>query len=632
MHEQSLPATANDWATAIGKYDAVARRFAPVVTFYRDGDAGSDERCYPCSIDWLLPQTTLKKSHVSYTLYNTNAGHPPSLAWFNDSLQLFFQDKGNIHSGGIMHVVSKYGWGWEPPADFYTGHNCSDPPYAIAFKNRLHLFWRDGGGNGLMHRSSANAKDWSAPQYLGINIDNQPHGVVYGDRLYVVAVDHAGNGIMYASTTDGEHFATGYTGYNTNNGTPMTVTSFLGKLHIFFQDHDGKTIMHITSTDGVHWDRPASWNTGLYTSAGPTAIVHNNQLHLFFKDASGFAIFHSVSTDGDHFTKPEMIGLDCDGQPQALSVNDDLFVTAVDSRGQNGIMFAVISGFAGIKSPKQSDLAAHSDGGYFLEVNPAAYRGQIENGKVTAPIYYTVQEAVDHVDITYIMLYANQAGQPSRALRAGTDFNCILEAYGDHQGDLEWLVVRLSADLLTVKQVGYEAHGEVTFYNPGAYQAEDGRAVVRAARCGHACRNGFGMNPIDWINLGGQPGIAEVIDLISQGGNVWRPFEQPDGVRAIGLDATTHQPINDQLWAKYSGRLGDQRHNNLDSATYVNGHNLNTLDWDYVKTVDWAAGLLNKISSDAVDGLGPEGPGARDFITWKVDEQAQAQATAASAA
>jgi hypothetical protein len=540
---------------------------------------------------------------------------------------LFFQDHGNIHSGGIMHVVSTYGWGWERPADFYTGHNCSDPPYAIVFNNRLHLFWRDGGGNGLMHRSSADGTNWSNPQYLGINIDNQPHGVVHGNELYIVAVDHGGNGIMYAKTTDGEKFAVGYTGYNTNNGTPMTVTSFLGKLHIFFQDHNGQTIMHITSTDGVHWDRPASFSTRMYSSAGPTAIVHGNLLHLFFKDATGFAIFHSVSPDGDHFGPPVMIGLDCDGQPQALSAGHGIYVTCVDSRGQNGIMFAVISDFAGIQSPAQADLAAHSDGSHFLEVNPAAYRGQIDkDGKITAPIYYTVQEAVDHVDITYIMLYANQSGQPSRALRAGTEFNCILETYGDHQGDLEWLVVRLSADLQTVKQVGYEAHGEVTFYDPGAYQAERERPIVRAARCGHACRNGLGMNPIDWINLGGQPGIAEVIDLISQSGNVWRPFEQPGGVRAIGLDPATHEPINDQLWAKYCGRLGDQRHNNLDSATYVNGHNLSPLDWAYVKTVDWAAGLLNKISSDAVDGVGPEGPGARDFITWKVQAKASAAA------
>lgn len=130
------------------------------------------------------------------------------------------------------------------------------------------------------------------------------------------------------------------------------------------------------------------------------------------------------------------------------------------------------------------------------------------------------------------------------------------------------------------------------------------------------------MNPIDWIDMGGQAGVAEVIDLLSQAGNEWRPFDLADGIKAIGLDASG-QPINDQLCAKYAGRLGDQRHNNLTSATYVNGHNLNGWDWAYVKGVDWIAGLLNKIGSDAVDGIGPEGPGARDFITWKIAAQVQ---------
>ncbi|KAK4941310.1 hypothetical protein LTR10_018720 [Elasticomyces elasticus] len=615
--------TAIDWKAAIEKYDVVAQKFAPIVTFYRDGDQGSDERCYPCSIEWLLPQTSLKKNRVSYTLWNTNSGHPPSVAWFNNSFHMFFQDQGNYVDGGIMHVKSQDAWEWaNSDGDFYTGHNCSDPPHVITFQDKLHLFWRDGGGNGMMHRYSTDGQNWSNPQYLGINIDNQPHGVVWGNELFVVAVDHSGNGIMFVSTTDGENFTTGYTGYNTNNGTPMSVVAFDNALHLFFQDHNGQTIMHLVSTDGKQWDRPASWNTGLYTSNGPTAVVHNGALHLFFKDASGYAIFHSVSTtDSDHFSKPQAIGLDCDGQPQALSVGDTLYVSTVDSRGQNGIMLAVISSFTGIQGPQQSDLATYADSNYFLEVQPSAYSGQpLENGKVTAPIYYTVQEqaAAGYVDITYMMIYGNQAGQPAHALRAGTEFNCILESYGDHQGDLEWLVVRLSPDLETIRGVGYEAHGEVTWYNPGAYQTEGQRPIVRASRCGHGCRNGLGKNPIDWIDLGGQSGAAEVIDLFSQSGNEWRPFDLNDGVRAIGLDSAG-QPINDQVWAKYRGRLGRQNHNNLESATYVNGNNLSTWDWDFVKTVDWAAGLLNKISSDVVDGIGPEGPGARDFITWKID-------------
>jgi hypothetical protein len=42
-------------------YITAAHRFAPVVTFYHDGDPGSEERYWPCSIDFLLEHSTLRR-------------------------------------------------------------------------------------------------------------------------------------------------------------------------------------------------------------------------------------------------------------------------------------------------------------------------------------------------------------------------------------------------------------------------------------------------------------------------------------------------------------------------------------------------------------------------------------------
>ena len=67
-------------------------------------------------------------------------------------------------------------------------------------------------------------------------------------------------------------------------------------------------------------------------------------------------------------------------------------------------------------------------------------------------------------------------------------------------------------------------------------------------------------------------------------------------------------------WALFGGRLGRQQHNNFESATYVNGSHLSDLDWDYVKLVDWFAEALNKLPENVIEGIGPEGPGARDFV------------------
>jgi len=220
-----------DWNAAIAKYNPIASQFARVVTFYKDGNDGSEEKCYPCSIDWLLPQTTLTgTSGTLYPGFDTNARVPPTIVWFNNMLHIFFQDHPSTQTGDIKHIVSPDGTSgsWQQPSDLYTGMDCSFAPYAIVYMNQLHLFWRDSDGNALVHSYSDDGHNWKPRQYLPIDIDGQPHGAVspYG-QLYVVCVDHGGNGIMYATTTDGQNFTTGYTGLNDRSLVQRLVPLFL---------------------------------------------------------------------------------------------------------------------------------------------------------------------------------------------------------------------------------------------------------------------------------------------------------------------------------------------------------------------------------------------------------------------
>ena len=611
-------------------YLAAARRFAPVVTFYRDGDSGSEEPYYPCSIDFLLARSTLRRGEHDYTGYNTNRWTPPGVARFKDTLHIFFQD----HNGnGLMHVASPDGLGgWGRPASWYHGANTSAGPSAVEFQGKLHLFYRDATGNGIYHEVSTTGDDWTWVGYFGLDCDGQPKVIATPTCLYLVAVDAGGNGIMYAKSTDGVNFSHEYTGYNTNSATPPGVAWFDGQFHLFFQDHNGNGLMHITSPsgEGRSWSRPASWYHGVNTSAGPEAVAAGGKLHLFFRDATGNGVYHQTSTNGDDWGPATWIDLDCDGQPQAIAVGDDVFLAAVDAGG-NGIMYALLSDFA-IAHPRQEDLAAHKAGGYHLDIEEAAYPGQIDGEEIAAPMYFTVQTAADHsyVDITYVMLYAFQGGQPCRAHTPFTDFNCIVWDYGRHQGDLEWVTVRLDRNLSAIQSVGYACHGSIEADHGGGwwptdpdparggatYLREGERPIVRVTRNGHSCRNGWNTgSDIGWVTTTGAV-VVDILDLFSNLDScpTWRPFDpgHPGGLVPLGLTADG-QPVNEP-WALFAGRIGRLERNSYKYATYVNGSSVSGANKAFVDTVAWGGSTFGVLSAEVVDGAGPWGPGSRDFV------------------
>ncbi len=269
-----------------------------------------------------------------------------------------------------------------------------------------------------------------------------------------------------------------------------------------------------------------------------------------------------------------------------------------------------------IARPAQKDLEAHFQSNYYLQIdNSDATRfGQpLQRSQVTAPMYVAAREWDDCVEITYMMLYAFQGGQTARGLRLGAHFNCIVNNFGWHQGDLEWISVLVSKNLQNILKVGYAAHGDYSWYGPGQYEVVSGRPRVRVALNGHPCRNGLGKNDNDWIFTYELPNILGTVDIITAPGNTWRPFELDNGLVLIGLDAAG-TPIGDQRWVKFSGRLGDSWKNSLTGATDVDGHSgLSPTQWADVSTDTHLADLFGKLSSEAVEGDGPWGPGSRDF-------------------
>ncbi|MFN8609067.1 MAG: Vps62-related protein [Vulcanimicrobiota bacterium] len=194
----------------------------------------------------------------------------------------------------------------------------------------------------------------------------------------------------------------------------------------------------------------------------------------------------------------------------------------------------------------------------YLEIAPSGYAGQLEG----APSYVAVQEWDDCFELTYLMLYAFQGPQTACWHLSRHPYDCLIRDFGRHQGDLEWVSLRLDKQSLQPREIGLQAHGKVRPVAWSQCPKEDGHPLVRAALHGHACSLVGEPDRVVQRRLGG---ILSICDLYSTTGQVWRP-----SLRRIGLD---HQgePINDQVWAKFQGRLGRGLDNHFRRLTRLDG-------------------------------------------------------------
>ena len=258
-------------------------------------------------------------------------------------------------------------------------------------------------------------------------------------------------------------------------------------------------------------------------------------------------------------------------------------------------------------SPLQSALAdGSSDGGSerFVEVNASQFFGlPLQNEQIVSPIYYAVQDYADAVMIHYIVLFAYQGGQTVRAPVPGLghSFNCIVNDFGIHQGDLERVAIVLSPNGHTVLAVEFEAHGDRTIYGPGEATWEGGsHPLVHVALNGHSMRN------LAWQTSPIVEASTPAGNIISECGHgrTWAPHLTSE-FKPLALAAG---PQATKSWADFAGRLGAPQTNNFTSATRFDGSSLNDTEKGWVSLV---GSLASSLSSDFKNAKGPPGPAER---------------------
>ena len=267
-----------------------------------------------------------------------------------------------------------------------------------------------------------------------------------------------------------------------------------------------------------------------------------------------------------------------------------------------------------LRDPTQQMLMENFHRDNYVRINSSQYFGDLAH----APLYYAVQEGDGFVQIDYVPLYAFQGGQtcsiPGAVAWAffAKGFNCIINTYGQHQGDIERVAVKLvpeGADY-RIAEILFEAHGDPVIYPKDQVAYEGDHPIVHVALNGHSSHNVKmeGYTTVD------DDAVFVLFKSFMGDGAKWKAYET-GALTQIGLDAPNGNPINGQLWAKFEGDLGESQDNSLTSGTNLNGSNLNGRQWSLLSTLNFGAITIlpGKIDSYA-HGDGPAGPGRRDWI------------------
>jgi hypothetical protein len=217
-----------------------------------------------------------------------------------------------------------------------------------------------------------------------------------------------------------------------------------------------------------------------------------------------------------------------------------------------------------ILQPTQKDLLAnwqadHPQGSTpYLDISSSGYGGHLES----APCYVAVQEWDECYEMTYLMLYAYQGPQTAHWHLSRRPYDCLIRDFGRHQGDLEWVSLSLDKSSLHPLEIGLQAHGRVRVVPWSQCPRQQDHPLVRSALHGHSCALQGEPDRVVQRRLGG---VLSICDLYSSAGQIWRPQ-----VRRIGLDAGG-EPISDEVWAKFQGRLGRAMDNHFRRMTRLDG-------------------------------------------------------------
>jgi len=581
----------------------IVKRYAPVIQFH------PNEQSFPCSIEYLLEEATLNYRNFTLvaTVGNQQSAGRPSITYFKDQLFMIYVDS---KTSQLVLTSSRNGSDWDTPRNMQWSPKPSLPALAV-FLDQLWIIFSESKTSQLWVAHSNDGQAFFPPQQIFNQRGSAPVVSAYEGNLFVVYCDPKSPQIWASQSSDGLNWSNIHK-IDGQQGKPALAV-FNNKLVMVYTNPRNSQLCVSQYTTAAGWTAPSK-----ISDKGPDApvlAVFDSWLCMAYSAKNSSELWVTRSRDATTWQDTIKV-LDKKGSDPALSAISGACVMVYrDSKGSQLLVTrshgADFSQHPPISNVTQTILQQNSSEQFYVSVNPSQHTGQ---PLPTAPLYYSVQEYEDAVEITYIVLYAYQGGQTARARRLASEFNCLLPNLGTHQGDLERITMSLNKganNTYTIARVVYEAHGHATTYTPDQVKWEDTtHAIVHPTLSSHGMRN---MDPAASdheydVNI---PGFVAIGDWVGTG-SWWRPHSEGSDFKLLGLDSASH-PIGDQVWAAFRGYLGETHDNTLVGGTYFDRRQLSLLDWIFVKLVYAGGMLIKKIPLDKLVGDGPTGPAARGW-------------------
>ena len=548
----------------------IIRRYAPVFRFH------PDEQTMPCSIEYLLQGATLNYRNFAFPtqIRGVDSANPLSIVVFKDWLYMTC----SVSPGSQLKLFKSWNRAeWEVVAGLPSVPHASSMSITV-FQDQLWVLYSLPKLSQLWISHSADGQTFSNPEKL--NSPAAPLGfiIAFDGHLVMIHFQRKSSDLWMSQSSDGLTW-TASRQLEGQQAVLPALAVFQDQLVMAYTHPSNKQVFVSRYKNASGWT-----NKTKIRDVGPPELalaVHGNAIYLAYSEPKTSQLKISRSSDGAAWSEPVDMP-DQKGNHVVISSLRNELVILYNKPKTTQVMICIcangdIDPHQPIENLTQASLRDHSADQYYLKINPSQHRGE---PLPTAPLYYAVQEFEDAIEIAYLVLYAYQGGQTALAQRLFSPFYCTLPNLGTHEADLERLAVTLrrgADNTLTVARVGFEAHGGTTWQFPHEVRWEDEtHPIVHLALNSHAMRN---LDPavMDHHIDTNVPLFVAIGDWVGTG-RWWRPHSDGSAFKRLGLD-NAWQPIGEEIWAAYAGRLGDTRNNVLVGGFKFDGTPLHRSTW-----------------------------------------------------
>lgn len=208
------------------------------------------------------------------------------------------------------------------PTGLYT-------PVVKSFKGRIYMFWSNGYDKSIYFTTSAEGKNWAAPQAIKVDsILGNVSVTVFKQKLVLTFADSQSR-LKTINSEDGfawSNINPVSTVHTAINNKPVV---YNGQLFVLYSENAGKAVYYVTSNDGLRWSQE---NLAFQESADKiltmVPIVYNGNLWVYYSFNNNARFARTYDRAGRWGAKQALVGKNFTGLLEsATMIGERVFIS-----------------------------------------------------------------------------------------------------------------------------------------------------------------------------------------------------------------------------------------------------------------------------------------------------------------